>query len=272
MARFGLFRVYRQEEVSIYRRGHSLGCKIRGYTNFSSVCCSHEHGHLSNGCEDCVSECSTRAWYDMLSSFLISNDFSKGSVDPTLFIRREGNELILISQSPRGIFINQSKYALESLKKYGYESCDPVDTPIGSASRKDEHLNATKKDLFSVSKRTVHRGLGIRRFVLAQQHLQMRIMLKSDAITQYGTDFIALSGGCRAQVLDEIKLTDYALDSIKFPIINWRTSSLKLLAEKELNYAYHQSYGNASFYRRIPEQLADEVDELVVVPIQNNPG
>ncbi|GKF30067.1 retrovirus-related pol polyprotein from transposon TNT 1-94, partial [Tanacetum coccineum] len=33
-----------------------------------------------------------------------------------------------ISQSPRGIFINQSKYALESLKKYGFESCDPVDT------------------------------------------------------------------------------------------------------------------------------------------------
>ncbi|GJX80119.1 retrovirus-related pol polyprotein from transposon TNT 1-94 [Tanacetum coccineum] len=27
-----------------------------------------------------------RAWYDMLSSFLISQDFSKGSVDPTLFI------------------------------------------------------------------------------------------------------------------------------------------------------------------------------------------
>ncbi|GKA15227.1 retrovirus-related pol polyprotein from transposon TNT 1-94 [Tanacetum coccineum] len=32
-----------------------------------------------------------RAWYDMLSSFLISQDFSKGSVDPTLFIRKEGN-------------------------------------------------------------------------------------------------------------------------------------------------------------------------------------
>ncbi|GJS20262.1 retrovirus-related pol polyprotein from transposon TNT 1-94 [Tanacetum coccineum] len=37
-----------------------------------------------------------RAWYDMLSSFLISNDFSKGLVDPTLFIRREGNELLLV--------------------------------------------------------------------------------------------------------------------------------------------------------------------------------
>ncbi|GJZ88399.1 retrovirus-related pol polyprotein from transposon TNT 1-94 [Tanacetum coccineum] len=108
--------------------------------------------------------------------------FSKGSVDPTLFIRREGKELLLvqiyvddiifsastpelcdlfakimcskfkmsmmgkisfflglqISQSPRGIFINQSKYALESLKKYGFDSCDPVDTPMVEKSKLDE--------------------------------------------------------------------------------------------------------------------------------------
>ncbi|GKD91543.1 retrovirus-related pol polyprotein from transposon TNT 1-94, partial [Tanacetum coccineum] len=36
-----------------------------------------------------------RAWYDILSSFLISQDFSKGLVDPTLFIRRYGKELLL---------------------------------------------------------------------------------------------------------------------------------------------------------------------------------
>ncbi|GJU26525.1 retrovirus-related pol polyprotein from transposon TNT 1-94 [Tanacetum coccineum] len=123
-----------------------------------------------------------RAWYDMLSSFLISQDFSKGSVDPTLFICRDGKELLLvqiyvddiifaastpelcdlfskimcskfkmsmmgkisfflglqISQSPRGIFINQSKYALESLKKYSFDSCDPVDTPMVEKSKLDE--------------------------------------------------------------------------------------------------------------------------------------
>ncbi|GJW37245.1 retrovirus-related pol polyprotein from transposon TNT 1-94 [Tanacetum coccineum] len=123
-----------------------------------------------------------RAWYDMLSSFLISQDFSKGLVDPTLFIHRQGKELLLvqiyvddiifaastpelcdlfakitcskfkmsmmgkisfflglhISQSPRGIFINQSKYALESLKKYGFDSCDPVDTPMIEKSNLDE--------------------------------------------------------------------------------------------------------------------------------------
>nr|GFD13900.1 uncharacterized mitochondrial protein AtMg00810-like [Tanacetum cinerariifolium] len=43
-----------------------------------------------------------------------------------------------ISQSPRGIFINQSKYALESLKIYGFESCDPVDTPMVEKSKLDE--------------------------------------------------------------------------------------------------------------------------------------
>nr|GEV74399.1 retrovirus-related Pol polyprotein from transposon TNT 1-94 [Tanacetum cinerariifolium] len=124
----------------------------------------------------------SRAWYDILLSFLISQDFSKGSVDPTLFIRRNGNDLLLvqiyvddiifatstpelcdlfanlmcskfkmsmmgkisfflglqISQSPRGIFINQSKYALQSLKKYGFESCDPVDTLMVEKSKLDE--------------------------------------------------------------------------------------------------------------------------------------
>ncbi|GJT94177.1 retrovirus-related pol polyprotein from transposon TNT 1-94 [Tanacetum coccineum] len=93
-----------------------------------------------------------RAWYDMLSSFLISQDFSKGSVDPTMFIRKEGKELLLMSmmgkisfflglqifQNPKGIFINQSKYALESLKKYGFDSCDPVDTPMVEKSKLDE--------------------------------------------------------------------------------------------------------------------------------------
>ncbi|GJX59390.1 putative reverse transcriptase domain-containing protein [Tanacetum coccineum] len=43
-----------------------------------------------------------------------------------------------ISQNPRGIFINQSKYALESLKKYGFESCDLVDTPMVEKSKLDE--------------------------------------------------------------------------------------------------------------------------------------
>ncbi|GKF90201.1 retrovirus-related pol polyprotein from transposon TNT 1-94, partial [Tanacetum coccineum] len=36
-----------------------------------------------------------RAWYDLLSKFLLSQEFSKGTVDPTLFIRRQGKYLLL---------------------------------------------------------------------------------------------------------------------------------------------------------------------------------
>ncbi|GJZ00494.1 retrovirus-related pol polyprotein from transposon TNT 1-94 [Tanacetum coccineum] len=38
----------------------------------------------------------------------------------------------------RGIFINQSKYAFESLKKYNFDFCNPVDTPIVEKSKLDE--------------------------------------------------------------------------------------------------------------------------------------
>ncbi|GJY82328.1 retrovirus-related pol polyprotein from transposon TNT 1-94 [Tanacetum coccineum] len=43
-----------------------------------------------------------------------------------------------ISQSPRGIFLNQSKYASEIVKKYGMETIDPVDTPMVEKSKLDE--------------------------------------------------------------------------------------------------------------------------------------
>ncbi|GJU87015.1 retrovirus-related pol polyprotein from transposon TNT 1-94 [Tanacetum coccineum] len=49
-----------------------------------------------------------RAWYDTLSSFLISQDFSKGSVDPTLFICRQGKELLL---SPKDSLIALTAFA-----------------------------------------------------------------------------------------------------------------------------------------------------------------
>ncbi|GKD96728.1 retrovirus-related pol polyprotein from transposon TNT 1-94 [Tanacetum coccineum] len=101
-----------------------------------------------------------RAWYDMLSSFPISQYFSKGTVDPTLFTWQAGNDLLLmttkfkmsmmgqmsfflglqISQSPRGIFINQSKYASEIVKKYGMLSSDSVHTPMVEKSKLDEDL------------------------------------------------------------------------------------------------------------------------------------
>nr|GEU28816.1 retrovirus-related Pol polyprotein from transposon TNT 1-94 [Tanacetum cinerariifolium] len=103
-----------------------------------------------------------KAWYDKLSAFLVSKGFSKGSIDPTLFITKHIGDILLVQiyvddiifgftnlnlskrfeklmhskfemsmmgeqkfflgiqiyQSPRGIFINQAKYAQEILKKH----------------------------------------------------------------------------------------------------------------------------------------------------------
>ncbi|GJX99614.1 retrovirus-related pol polyprotein from transposon TNT 1-94 [Tanacetum coccineum] len=103
------------------------------------------------------------------------NHFFKGTIDPTLFIRRFDDDILVVQvyvddiifgsthprlyptifltsgkaafemsmsggtdvfslvlqvQSPCGIFINQSNYVLEILKKYGMETCDPVGTPM----------------------------------------------------------------------------------------------------------------------------------------------
>ncbi|GKA39613.1 hypothetical protein Tco_0732164 [Tanacetum coccineum] len=58
-----------------------------------------------------------------------------------------------IYQSPRGIFINQSKYAFEIVKKYGLLSTDFVDTPMVEKNKLDEDLQGTPVDA------TLYRGM-----------------------------------------------------------------------------------------------------------------
>nr|GEZ24709.1 hypothetical protein [Tanacetum cinerariifolium] len=58
-----------------------------------------------------------------------------------------------ISQSLRGIFINQSKYAYEIVKKFGMLSSDSVDTPLVEKSKLDEDLQGKLVDA------TLYRGM-----------------------------------------------------------------------------------------------------------------
>nr|GEU30019.1 hypothetical protein [Tanacetum cinerariifolium] len=70
-----------------------------------------------------------RAWYDELSTFLLQNGFSKGIIDPTLFTKRFDDDILVVqvNQSSSGLFINQSKYVYEILKKYGLNTSDIVE-------------------------------------------------------------------------------------------------------------------------------------------------
>ncbi|GKB47952.1 retrovirus-related pol polyprotein from transposon TNT 1-94 [Tanacetum coccineum] len=131
-----------------------------------------------------------KAWYDEWSTFLLQNNFSKGTIDPTLFTRHFDDDILMVqiyvddiifgstnprytqrfsdlmksrfkismiremtfflglqvNQSPCGIFINQSNYVHEILKKYGMESCDPVGTPMDIKDKLDLDKNETLVD------------------------------------------------------------------------------------------------------------------------------
>ncbi|GJS62861.1 retrovirus-related pol polyprotein from transposon TNT 1-94 [Tanacetum coccineum] len=139
-----------------------------------------------------------RAWYDKLSSFLIQHGFTKGIVDPNLFTRRHGEDILLVQvyvddiifgstnpdfskrfanlmkhnfemsmmgelkfflglqvhQSPHGIFISQSQYAIELLKKHGLDECVSMSTPMAT-ERLDADLQGTPTD-----QTTYHRMIG----------------------------------------------------------------------------------------------------------------
>nr|GEU71532.1 hypothetical protein [Tanacetum cinerariifolium] len=72
-----------------------------------------------------------RAWYDELSKFLTLKGFTKG---------------LQIHQSPRDIFINQAKYALEILHKHGMEKGQSIGTPIATKPKLDALLSGNPVD------------------------------------------------------------------------------------------------------------------------------
>nr|GEX90050.1 retrovirus-related Pol polyprotein from transposon TNT 1-94 [Tanacetum cinerariifolium] len=131
-----------------------------------------------------------RAWYDELSTFLLQNGFSKGTINPTLFTRHFDDDIVVVqvyvddmffgstnpryatlfsdlmksrfemsmmgemtfflglqvNQSPSGIFINQSNYVNEILKKYGLNTYDIIGTPMDLKDKLDLNQIGTSVD------------------------------------------------------------------------------------------------------------------------------
>ncbi|GJU34911.1 retrovirus-related pol polyprotein from transposon TNT 1-94, partial [Tanacetum coccineum] len=108
-----------------------------------------------------------RAWYDMPSSFLISQQFTKGAVDPTLFTQHARNDILLLQIYVNDIIFTSSNTAmfleaslktnlnmlLKLLKKYGLHSTDFVDTPMIENKKLDEDLQGKPVDA------TLYRGM-----------------------------------------------------------------------------------------------------------------
>nr|GFA41491.1 hypothetical protein [Tanacetum cinerariifolium] len=96
-----------------------------------------------------------RAWYDMLSSFLLSQEFSKGSVDPTLFIRKNGNDLLLGQIYVDDIIFAAPTLELSSRPDLYFAICMCARY---QARPTEKHVHAVKR-IFRYLCGTVHRGL-----------------------------------------------------------------------------------------------------------------
>nr|GEU52838.1 retrovirus-related Pol polyprotein from transposon TNT 1-94 [Tanacetum cinerariifolium] len=79
-----------------------------------------------------------KAWYDELSKFLTSKGFTKGEMKFFFGLQ--------IHQSPRGIFINQAKYALKILHKHGMEKGQSIGTPMATKPKLDADLSGNPVD------------------------------------------------------------------------------------------------------------------------------
>ncbi|GJT91550.1 retrovirus-related pol polyprotein from transposon TNT 1-94 [Tanacetum coccineum] len=119
-------RGYREEEGIDFEESFAPVSRLKAIRIFLAFCHSHEHGRLPHGCQDCVSEWEGK---ELLLVQVYVDDIIFAASTPKLYD---------LFAKIIGIFINQSKYGLESLKKYSFDSCDPVDTPMVEKSKLDE--------------------------------------------------------------------------------------------------------------------------------------
>ncbi|XP_075077263.1 uncharacterized protein LOC107789173 [Nicotiana tabacum] len=78
-----------------------------------------------------------RAWYEMLSKFLLENGFTRRKIDNILFMKKRGRNLLIIQQSQKRTMISQQKYIKELLKRFDMETSKVIDTLIATITRLD---------------------------------------------------------------------------------------------------------------------------------------
>nr|GFA12528.1 hypothetical protein [Tanacetum cinerariifolium] len=89
-----------------------------------------------------------RDWYERLFTFLLKHGYRKGTIDKTLFIKKNSKDIMLseiemssmgpltfflglqVDQRPDGIFIHQEKYVADILKKFDLDNSKLASTPF----------------------------------------------------------------------------------------------------------------------------------------------
>ncbi|GJU19607.1 retrovirus-related pol polyprotein from transposon TNT 1-94 [Tanacetum coccineum] len=204
-----------------------------------------------------------------------------------------------LKQAPRaclrGIFLNQSKYALESLKNYGMETRNPVDTPMVEKSKLDKdpqgkavdpthyrgmigtlmYLTSSKPDLvFAVcmcaryQANPTEKHLYAKKYVWSMQLLGDTLVSwsskkqNSTAISSTEAEYIALSGCCDQILWMRSQLTNYGRGFNKIPLYCDNKSVIALCYN---NVQHSRSKHIDIRHHFIKEQVENGVVELYFV-------
>ncbi|GJT50359.1 retrovirus-related pol polyprotein from transposon TNT 1-94 [Tanacetum coccineum] len=243
-----------------------------------------------------------REWYDLLSKFLLSQKFSKGTVDPTLFIRRQGKDILQkskLDEDTQGKAVDPTHYhGMVGTLMYLTASRPDLTFSVCMCARyqakpTEKHLHAVKR-IFKYLRGTVNRGLwypkdssialtayadadhagcqDTRRSTSGcMQLLGDRLVSwsskrqKSAAISSTEAEYIALSGCCAQVLWMRSQLTDYGLGFNKIPMYCDNKSAIALCC----NNVQHSGskHINIRFYF-IKEQVENRVVELYFVNIE----
>ncbi|GJT82027.1 retrovirus-related pol polyprotein from transposon TNT 1-94 [Tanacetum coccineum] len=147
-----------------------------------------------------------------------------------------------ISQSPKGIFLSQSRYASEIIKKYGLLTSDSVDTPMVEKNKLDEDLQGTPVDA------TLYRGM-IRSLV----YLTSRLWYSKDTdmyLTAYSDAYHA---GCQ----DTRRSTSGSAQFLGDKLVSWSSKKQKSTAISSTEAEYIALSGCCAQILWMRSQLID---------------
>ncbi|GJV07493.1 hypothetical protein Tco_1345149 [Tanacetum coccineum] len=148
---------------------------------------------------------------------------------------------------PRGIFINQTKYALEILKKFGMDSSDPVDTLMVDRTKLDEDLQGTLVDA------THYRGM-LRSFMYltsSRPDLVFAVrMCARIALTAYA---YADHAGCQ----DTRRSTSGSAQFLGDRLVSWSLKKKKITAISSIEAEYIALSGYCAQILWMRSQLID---------------
>ncbi|GKD48356.1 putative ribonuclease H-like domain-containing protein [Tanacetum coccineum] len=158
-----------------------------------------------------------RAWYDMLSKFLLSQEFFKGDVDPTLFTRKEGKDILLYACVPG---IRQGLPKSTYMQSNGSFDTHKGTTNMGLWYSKDTSIALTAyADVDHVGCQDIRRSTyGSAQFLGDRLVSWSSKKQKSTAITSTEAEYIALTGCCAQILWMRSQLTDYGFAFAKIPL------------------------------------------------------